>query len=71
MDAMFILLALLGSLAQEKSDLVPIEDLGIRIAPGFKVTLYSDSTLANDIYAMTLDSRVRVGRITPSVSSTG
>jgi putative membrane-bound dehydrogenase-like protein len=60
MDAMFLLLALLGSLTQEKSDLVPVDDLGIRIAKGFKVTLYSDSTLANDIYAMTLDSKGRV-----------
>jgi putative membrane-bound dehydrogenase-like protein len=40
--------------------LVPNEALGLRAAAGFRVTLYSDSDLANDIYAMTLDSRGRV-----------
>src|SRR6266513_5658734 len=42
-------------------ELLPVEDLGLRVAPGFRVTLYSDSALANDIYAMTLDSQGRVG----------
>ncbi|HEV3263350.1 MAG TPA: HEAT repeat domain-containing protein [Gemmataceae bacterium] len=36
------------------------EDLGVRVAPGFRVTLYADQDLANDIYAMTLDSNGRV-----------
>jgi putative membrane-bound dehydrogenase-like protein len=36
------------------------EDLGLRIAPGFRVTLYADQDLANDIFAMTLDSQGRV-----------
>src|SRR5579862_926305 len=40
--------------------LTPIEDLGLRIAHGFKVSLYSGPELANDIYAMTLDSQGRV-----------
>src|SRR3974377_2352078 len=35
-------------------------DLGLRVAPGFRVTLYADHELANDIYAMTLDSKGRV-----------
>jgi len=39
------------------ADLVPVEQLGLRVARGFRVTLYADSDLANDIYAMTLDSR--------------
>ncbi|MBI3418100.1 MAG: HEAT repeat domain-containing protein [Verrucomicrobia bacterium] len=40
--------------------LVPVEALGVRVAPGFRVTLYADSDLADDIYAMTLDARGRV-----------
>jgi putative membrane-bound dehydrogenase-like protein len=36
------------------------EDLGLRVAPGFRVTLYADQDLANDIFAMTLDSHGRV-----------
>ncbi len=31
-------------------------DLGLRVPPGFKVTLYADQDLANDLYAMTLDA---------------
>lgn len=40
--------------------LVPSEGLGLRVAAGFKISLFADSDLANDIYAMTLDSRGRV-----------
>lgn len=40
--------------------LTPDETLGVRIASGFRITQYSDHELANDIYAMTLDSRGRV-----------
>jgi len=36
------------------------EALGLRLPPGFRVSLYSDETLANDIYAMTLDEQGRV-----------
>ncbi len=32
------------------------DDLGLRAPPGFRVTLYADQELANDIYAMTLDA---------------
>ena len=42
------------------ADLVPVPDLGLRIAPGFRISLYADSDLANDIYAMTLDANGRV-----------
>jgi putative heme-binding domain-containing protein len=38
----------------------PAADLGLRVSPGFRVTVYSDQALADDIYAMTLDSRGRV-----------
>ena len=31
-------------------------DLRLRMPPGFKVTLYADQDLANDLYAMTLDA---------------
>src|SRR5947207_12453746 len=37
-----------------------VDGLGLRVAPGFKVTLYSGPEIANDIYAMTLDSKGRV-----------
>jgi putative membrane-bound dehydrogenase-like protein len=36
------------------------EDLGLRVAPGFRVTMFADENLANDIYAMTLDAKGRV-----------
>jgi putative membrane-bound dehydrogenase-like protein len=46
--------------ADAQNDLIAFNDLGLRVARGFRVTLYADSSLANDIYAMTLDSRGRV-----------
>jgi putative heme-binding domain-containing protein len=36
------------------------QDLGLKVAPGFRVALFADAELANDIYAMTLDSQGRV-----------
>ena len=36
------------------------DDLGLKVPPGFRVTLFADETLANDIYAMTLDAQGRV-----------
>src|SRR5258708_7436274 len=36
------------------------QDLGLRAPLGFRVSLYADETLANDIYAMTLDAQGRV-----------
>ena len=42
------------------SDLVPVPELGLRIARGFRVTLFADSTLASDIRDMTLDPQGRV-----------
>jgi putative membrane-bound dehydrogenase-like protein len=60
MMSMLIPLALACLLAQDPEKLQPVEELGLRVAPGFKVTLFADSALANDIYAMTLDSRGRV-----------
>jgi len=38
-------------------DLVTVNDLGLRVARGFRVTQHADASLANDIYAMTLDTR--------------
>src|SRR5262249_19242215 len=48
-----LLLVTLGEVA-------PADDLGLRVAPGFKVTLFADQDLANDIYSMTLDAEGRV-----------
>ena len=62
----FILLAVLlpafgpRANAQQPPPLVPVEALGLRITPGFRVTLHADHDLAPDIYAMTLDPRGRV-----------
>ena len=36
------------------------DKLGLRVPPGFEVTEFADSKLANDIYRMTLDPRGRV-----------
>ena len=36
------------------------QDHGVKVPPGFKVSLYADHELANDIYAMTLDDMGRV-----------
>ncbi|MBI3854371.1 MAG: hypothetical protein HY293_01635, partial [Planctomycetes bacterium] len=57
---MLIPLAIAFCLAQEPEKLQPVEDLGLRIAPGFKISLFADPTIANDIYAMTLDAKGRV-----------
>src|SRR5262245_53009266 len=40
--------------------LVPVPELGLRAPLGFRVTLYADERLANDMYAMTLDAQGRV-----------
>jgi putative membrane-bound dehydrogenase-like protein len=40
--------------------LVDFPQLGLRATRGFRVTLFSDSDLANDIYAMTIDPRGNV-----------
>ena len=53
------LLLCLALLAQDDR-LQTVEEFGLRIAPGFKITLFADHTLANDIYAMTLDAKGRV-----------
>src|SRR5437016_13924804 len=59
--AKFWILCICGcAVPSHGADLVAVDDLGVRIAPGFRITLYADSNLANDIYAMTLDSRGRV-----------
>src|SRR5687768_1574586 len=42
------------------AQLVPVPELGVRIARGFRISVFSDSSLANDIYAMTLDARGNV-----------
>jgi putative membrane-bound dehydrogenase-like protein len=47
-------------LGPQDRPLQTVEELGLRVAPGFKVSLYSGPDVANDIFAMTLDSRGRV-----------
>src|SRR3954463_9065870 len=36
------------------------DDLGLKVPPNFKVTLWADHTLANDIFTMALDEKGRV-----------
>src|SRR5690348_1522061 len=36
------------------------DDLGLKVPPNFKVTLWADHTLANDILTMALDEKGRV-----------
>ena len=40
--------------------LVEVPALGLRVARGFRVTLYADANLADDIYAMTIDAHGNV-----------
>jgi len=42
------------------ADLVPVPALGLRVARGFRVTLFADDNLASDIYALTIDPRGNV-----------
>ncbi|MDX1953639.1 MAG: hypothetical protein SFY81_15830, partial [Verrucomicrobiota bacterium] len=56
--SILVLLALL--VRAHAAALVANEELGFRLAKGFKATLFADSTLAPDIFAMTLDSKGRV-----------
>lgn len=50
----------LGLSLQAHAQLVPVPDFGVRIPRGFRISLFSDSNLANDIYAMTLDAQGNV-----------
>ena len=42
------------------ADLLAVPALGLRVARGFEVTLFANETMANDIYALTIDSRGNV-----------
>jgi putative membrane-bound dehydrogenase-like protein len=55
-----LLLAMLAGPALRGADLIALPALGLRVERGFRVTLFADSDLANDIYAMTLDPRGNV-----------
>jgi putative membrane-bound dehydrogenase-like protein len=50
-----LILGLLES-SLASADLIPIPALGLRVARGFRVTLFADDNLASDIYALTLDA---------------
>ena len=51
---LFFAVALTASVPAS-AELVPVPDLGLRIAPGFEIIRYADSELAPDVYSMTLD----------------
>src|ERR1700719_2437870 len=50
------LIVLLPAVTTAQAHIVP----GLRVPPGFEVTEFADSRLANDIFCMTLDPRGRV-----------
>jgi putative membrane-bound dehydrogenase-like protein len=54
---MFLLALSVPSASVLGADLAPVSDLGLRVVRGFRVTLFADANLANDIYAMTMDPR--------------
>ncbi len=54
-----ILLAILSSLLFTTNSMAA-DKVGIRVPPGFEVSLYADDDLAHDIYSMTVDSQGRV-----------
>lgn len=45
---------------QSAPDLVAVPEFGVRLQRGFRISLYADADLANDIQAMTIDSAGRV-----------
>src|SRR6266498_3014234 len=53
----FVVALLAAAFDLAAANLVDIPQLGLRVARGFRVTLFSDANLANDIYAMTIDPR--------------
>ena len=54
------LILVFGSAQGWSADLIPHPELGVRLARGFQISLYSDQPLADDIQAMTLDALGRV-----------
>lgn len=60
MSALLCLLLQLGAFHTVAAELIPHPELGLRVARGFQVALYSDQNLADDIQAMTLDALGRV-----------
>src|SRR5687767_2372345 len=51
------LLCVWAFLQHAYAQLVPVPQFGVRLARGFRISQFSDSNLANDIYAMTIDPR--------------
>ncbi|MDA7605326.1 hypothetical protein N8631_00965, partial [Verrucomicrobiales bacterium] len=49
------LLIAFAYISQAYAELVPVNDLGLKIAQGFEITHYADSVIAPDVYSMTLD----------------
>src|SRR6185436_10864475 len=55
---LLLLLAICSTVSA--ADLLPVNALGLRVARGFRVSLFADTDLAPDIYSMTLDSQGNV-----------
>lgn len=58
--ALALALLLASASAPSAANLVNVPDLGLRVATGFRVTLFADDALASDISALTIDSHGNV-----------
>ena len=58
--SVFVLLGLAFTSPSRAAVLVANPSIGVRLASGFQITQFANETLADDIYAMTLDPRGRV-----------
>src|SRR4051812_36851053 len=54
--ALLLVAPAMGTIDSAMADLVPLPAFGVRLARGFRISLYAGPELANDIYAMTLDA---------------
>lgn len=52
-----LIVGLISPLTVTAADLISFPQLGLRVARGFRVSVFADADMANDIYAMTLDPR--------------
>jgi len=59
-QSLALALLLASASAPSAANLINVPDLGLRVASGFRVTLFADDALASDISALTIDSHGNV-----------
>ena len=57
------LLIALASISQAFAELVPVNDLGLRITAGFEITHYADSVIAPDASEINVSATYSNGKI--------